>query len=477
MELTELNGLLPKERIEKIKQRTTPLPDANALLKDWDEKRHDIMDPQIRKKRRVKVKDAVLNPDSTIKVPAKYEYREVNRIPLPLEQDIVNIHTAFTMGTEPKLTCETTDKDEQNIFEMLKSILRRNKVKFLNKRVMRAWLAETEVAEYWYKSEDKSWWARLLNKLGVSKGAPTSKLKVAIWSPFNGDKLYPVFDAYGDMILFGREYIVKKDNKEITKFMELDKTNVTIYAYQDGDWVVERTTSAHGFPKLPVIYMWRKESFCMKIRNIRNRLETLLSNFADCLDYNFAPKLVADGAVEDIINQGTGSEIIQLENGAKVAYLTWAQSPDMAKLEFENLTERAYALTNTPRISFENLKGAGSAFSGVSFRFAFMGAHMAVYNHAEVVEEYLQRRVNFLLSAIGAVMPSVKDKAENMEVDIEIVPYIIDNKKDAVELAVSAVEGGVATKRTGIILAGLTDKIEEELKELESEKEPDKTVQ
>lgn len=477
MELNELNNLLPKERIEKIKQRVTPLPDATALLKDWDEKKHDVMDTNIREKRKVKVSDAVLNVDGTVKVPAKYERREVNRIPLPLEQDIVNIHTAFTMGTEPKLTCETTDKDEQNIFEMLKSVLKRNKIKFLNKKAMRAWLAETEVAEYWYKAEDKSWWVRLLSKLGIRKDAPASKLKVALWSPFNGDRLYPVFDSYGDLVLFGREYIVRKDNKEITKFMEVDKTNVIIYAYQDGNWVVEKGASAHGFDKMPVIYMWRKEPFCMKIRNIRIRLETLLSNFADCLDYNFAPKLVADGAIEDIINQGTGSEIIQLENGAKVAYLTWAQSPDMAKLEFENLTERAYALTNTPRISFENLKGAGSAFSGVSFRFAFMGAHMAVYNHAEVVEEYLQRRVNFLLSAIGSVMPSVKDKAENMEVDIEIVPYIIDNKKDAVDLAVSAVGGGIASKKTGIILAGLTDKIEEELKELESEAEPSEAVQ
>lgn len=37
--------------------------------------------------------------------PAEYEYREPNRIALPIEQDIVNINTSFVVGTEPTLTC------------------------------------------------------------------------------------------------------------------------------------------------------------------------------------------------------------------------------------------------------------------------------------------------------------------------------------------------------------------------------------
>ena len=60
----------------------------------------------------------------------------------------------------------------------------------------------------------------------------------------------------------------------------------------------------------------------------------------------------------------------------------WQQSPDMAKLEVDNLTSRCYALTNTPQITFEALQGLGNTLSGKAFKFMFMGTHMAVSNHA-----------------------------------------------------------------------------------------------
>jgi len=473
MELKDIYQLEDiQSRIDELKKRSTKLPDATALLREWDHTKHEVMDPAIRKKRRVQVKKAELDPvTGEVKTPARYEEREVNRIALPLEQDVVNIHTAFTFGEDPKLTCETEDKNEQSVFEILKAIIRRNKLKYHNKRVMRSWLSETEVAEYWYKDQDTTWWGRVLSKIKfIIKGTnPTQKLRVSLWSPFRGDKLYPLFNAYNDLVAFSREYIVKdSDNNEIQKFMVIDEKNVTIYVHKS-TWEVEKS-GPHGFEKIPVVYMWREEPYCAKVKTIRARLETLLSNFADCLDYNFAPKLVADGAVEDIVNQGTGSEIVQLENGAKLAYLSWQQSPDMAKLEFENLTERYYALTNTPRISFENLKGVGSAFSGVSFKYAFMGAHMAVYNHAETVEEYLQRRVNFLIHAIGMIIPKYKEACELVDVETKITPYMITNQKENIEAAAAAVGGGIASLREGVILAGITDRVDEEVKAIQDER-------
>ena len=54
---------------------------------------------------------------------------EPNRIALPIEQDIVNIQTAFTVGTEPLLDCNP-DKTEEGIFLALNQILKRNKIKY-----------------------------------------------------------------------------------------------------------------------------------------------------------------------------------------------------------------------------------------------------------------------------------------------------------------------------------------------------------
>ena len=99
-----------------------------------------------------------------------------------------------------------------------------------------------------------------------------------------------------------------------------------------------------------------------------------------------------------------------------------------------------------------------------------MGTHMAVSNHAETIEEFLQRRINFLLSAIGSLIPKYAPVAKRLRVNIEIVPYMIDSLTERITDAVSAVQGGVASLKEGIILAGITDKIDEELAQIEKEK-------
>ena len=458
MTLQELNALPESERITQLKKYPAKRPDTQSLIKDWDYTQHDVFDEELRPKRRVLVKEQEENKDGTIKSPAQFRWEDVNRMALPLEQDIVNIHTAFTVGTPPKITANATEAAEQELMELLDNIHQKNKLPYDNKRIVRSWFAECEVAEYWYVKPSKE-----------DDPNPTYRLKSMIWSPFRGDTLYPYYDEYGDLIAFSREYN-KTDSKGIqsTRLMVVDNQNVTIYS--NGTQIEQYP---HGFSKIPVIYMKRERPLCDKIRTLRSRLEVLLSNFADCLDYNFYPKMVASGEVVGVRNKGMTSEIIQLENDAQVSYLTWQQSPDMAKLEFDNLTSRCYALTNTPQITFEALQGIGNALSGKAFKFMFMGTHMAVSNHAETVEEFLQRRINFLLSAIGSLIPKYAPVAKRLQVNIEIVPYMIDSLTERIADAVSAVQGGVASLKEGIILAGITDKVEEELAQIEKEKGKD----
>ncbi|WP_404812058.1 phage portal protein [Capnocytophaga canimorsus] len=452
MKIEEINQLNVSERIKELTKNASNRPSTETLLKDWDYTLHDVFNDQIRKKRKVQTQPEERNPDGTIKKEAQFKWEEVNRIGLPLEQDITNIHTAFSVGMPPKITCEPQNDNEDEIYQQLLSLHKKNKLRYENKRLVRSWFSECEVAEYWYGRTDAE-----TNKI---------RLKSVIWSPFRGDTFFPYYDEYGDLIAFTRKYITKDEKENATqKYMVIDKKNVTIYANNE-----QIDQYPHNFGKIPVIYMKREKPLCDKIRTLRNRLEILLSNFADCLDYNFFPKMMASGQVIGRSEKGTTGEIIELENGGNVSYLTWQQSPDMAKLEFENLTSRCYSLTNTPQISFEALQGMGNALSGRAFKFMFMGTHMAVSNHAETIEEFLQRRINFLISAIASTQPKLKTASETIEVDIEIVPYMIDNLTERITDAVTAVSGGVASRREGVILAGITDQTDEELAQIEKEK-------
>lgn len=477
-----LNEILSQEsiseRINLIKQaRKTPLPDVDQLKKDWDPMLHDVMDE---KKRPNEIK--VISPEERDPLTGKVtkmaitKEEPVNRIPLPLEQDIVNIHTAFTVGTEPNLTCETDDGKEKELFKVVKTIDRKNKIKYHNKRVVRSWLSEQEVAEYWYTVEDKSFWKLILNKVksvfGIKTNA-TRKFKCAIWSPFRGDTLWPFFDDTNDYKGLGREYKVKQaDGTVIEYFQFVDDSHVYLWVRNNADWTdAPNYPFKHNFKKNPTIYSWRSRSLCEKIRPIRNRLETIISNYGDCIDYNFFPKLVATGKVVGNNPKAARGGLVELEDGGDLKYLSWQQTPEAAKLEIDTLTERSYSLTNTPRISFENLQGLGNAFSGVSFKYAFMGAHMAVEMHAETLGEHLQRRYNFLVSAIGSVNTAYAGAAETIDIDVEIVPYMIDDTAEKIKNASDAVSGGIASRKTGIILAGLVeeDNIDDELKAIEAD--------
>lgn len=460
------------------KGRKTELPDRRNLWEDWNPDLHEIMtDKKKYPDRRVLKEEAKKEFDEktgkTYNIEAKYETEPVNRIAIPMEQDIVNIQTAFTVGTEPSMDCTPSDDGEKGLFAALKSVLQKNKIKYQNKKIVRSWLSEQEVAEYWYVTDDDSFWAKFWAKVKITFGGkikPTKKLRSVIWSPFRGDKLYPFFDDYGDLVAMSREYKKKDlDDNEITVFMTVTKD--VVYQWElNNTWIMpEGKTFKHGFPKLPVIYAYRPETYCHKIKTFRVRLEKLLSNYADCIDYNFFPLLKLIGDVTGFTGK-TKDRMVKLEGeGADAQYLTWEQVPDTVKFEADTLTSNAYDMTNTPRISFEAMKGIG-AKSGTAFRMMFMGAHMAVSNHAEVIGDFMQRRVNFLISALGAINPYEFDKAsQTIDIDVDLVPYMIDDLDDKVTTAVAAVNGGIWSRREGIMFAGNADRIDEELKEIEEE--------
>ena len=446
------------DKITQLKKRNTEAPDVDALLNDWDADRHDVMNPLIRKDKKVIVVEEVRDIDDKIISPAKYETEKVNRISLPLEQDQVNIHTAFTVGTEPTLECEPKGEEEEELLSVIQRINKKNKIKYHNKRIVRSWLSETEVAEYWYTVEDKLFW-------NGYKGNATRKLKSAIWSPFRGDKLYPLFDNHGSLIAFSREYEKITDAGKIKCFMAITETDVFMWEL-DQDWKLTNTFK-HLFKKIPIVYARKERSLCSKIKPIRERLEKLMSNYADCLDYNFFPKLILKGDIEGRPSKENG-DIIKIENEGEVSYLTWTQTPESVKLELESLFEKAYSLTNTPRISFENLSGMGQQ-SGVAFKFTFMGIHLEVENHAEVIGEFLQRRYNFLVSAVGSINTHYEKASNTIEIEPEIQPYMIDSLSDKIKDAIAATGGPIASIRTGVVMAGLTDKVDEEVKLIEEQ--------
>ena len=466
--------------------RRTPLPNTLRNIADWNPRQHDIMNPELYKKIKVLVKmeETRYDPESgkTTKIPAKYEMKEPNRIALPVEQDIVNIHTAFAVGTDPVLNCKPDDDNERGVFEAVKQILKKNKLRYQNRKIVRSWLSEQEVAEYWYAVRDDGFWTKLKRRIAgiFGKSLPEYRLKSQVWSPFRGDTLYPFFDDSGDMVAFSREYKKKDlDGNEHTVFMTI--TDTTVYQWEENKiWEPNAGMSfKHGMPKLPVIYAYRPDTLCAKVRQLRIRLEKCLSGYADCIDNHFFPLLMLFGELQpDSISGDARNRMMQLTgDGANARYLTWNQSSDPIKVEIETYFNQIYGLTNTPRISFDQLKGTGNALSGTAFRYVFMAAHMAVHNHGEELGPFFQRRVNLLTASVGALNASLEEASRTVDIETEIVPFMIDSESDKVHTAAEAVSGGVWSLEHGVAFCSNYGELQDELQQIKEEQEENAKMQ
>ena len=388
------------------------------LKEQWDYSRHGVMNEAHRPNDRVLVKGEEAGVNGVI--PAVYEEKKVNRIASSLEQLIVEIHTAFAMGLPPNLQAEVRTKDEENMLDLIHETEIRNRIRFVNQRAMRAVLSETIVAEYWWSVKDPEFY----EGKDYARGA-TSRLRCELWSPFNGDKIVPIKDSYGDLVAFYRFYSVKVEDKEVQKLMHIDDTYIYTYENMQGKGWVLLKQETHGFEKIPVVYMEMKQALCDRIQSKRKRIEELESNYADCINDNFFPKVLVRGLVTGVQRSGKTQTVQMTGQNSDVRYLTWDQSTTAAEGELARLVDDCFTLTMTPRINPKDLQGLGTALSGVAFKYVFMGAHIAVRKHEEVVGEYLARRYNFLKHAISLQVPAVS-AGKSLRLDPVLVPFTIE---------------------------------------------------
>lgn len=456
--------------------RRTQNPDAVKLYNDWNPDKHEIItDEEKYPKIKVTLKPEKKYTDPTTgkehTEPERKKLVDPNRIALPIEQDIVNIQTAFTVGTDPILDCKP-EQLEEGLLAALNQVFKKNKLRYQNKQAVRSWLAEQEVAEYWYVVPDDGFWAKLKRKVAevFGKTKPEYRLKSVLWSPFRGDKLYPYFDDSGNLVALSREYKKRDlDDNEIDCFMCI--TADTVYQWENTNGWVETGTFRHGFKKMPIIYMYRPHAYCEKIKTLRIRLEKLLSNYADCIDYHFFPILMLFGDVDQLSGE-LKNRIVQLTGlNANAQYLTWNQVPETVKFEVETLLSQIYGLTNTPRISFDSLKGTGNAVSGVAFDYVFMSTHLNVENLNETVGVFMQRRVNFLISALGSINTSLESASETIDVDVKMQPYRLENIADKIDTAIKAKDGQIWSQEHAIMFVGNIDSVKDEIDKIKQEQD------
>ena len=98
-----------------------------------------------------------------------------------------------------------------------------------------------------------------------------------------------------------------------------------------------------------------------------------------------------------------------------------------------------------------------------------MSTHLNVENLNETVGEFMQRRVNFLISALGSVNSTLEEASETIDVDVQMQPYKLEDIKDKIDTAIKAKDGEIWSQQRAITFVGNVDAVLDEIEAIKEE--------
>lgn len=409
--------------------------DTYTALRQYDPYCHDVKDATIRKDRWVNVPLMPITIDPNTQKPRLQSIPEsVTRSILAIQQDIVQSAAGILCSNPIQLNSDADVSKLQKVWDD-------NKLSFKTTSICEVMMSETEVAELWYRKENK--------------------YKMMVLKPSNCDKIFPVFDDYGDMIAFGRSY---KTDTYLSNSIVKDVSNYEIYTdtqvfiFNDNEQQIN--VSYHGFKKIPVIYYAQENTEWHVVQPLIDQLEKILSNLGDTNIRFSNPVTVAKGKIDIMPNATEQAKLLQVDVDGDIKYLTWNNAPESVKLEFNTLMSMVYNLTHTVNTSSESFKGVfGSAPSEYVIKIIYTPAHMKASKHEENFGQGIQRRINLMKSFLGI--------SEDVLITPKFTYYIPRNDKEQIDALAVAKDKGLNSDETLIRLSPFTADPQKEVKAVE----------
>jgi SPP1 family phage portal protein len=462
MDFKEINKLF-KRPVFKVAQ--------TDALKQYHVEQHDVFDQVKRPYRKISRdtgrKDTNDNPirqDVLV---------DVVRVGISWQDTITETRVGFTLSNPvtTNVIWDTESDKEKQLVKLVEKIQNDNKMDYKNKEILRRKLSEMEVAEIWYFIDQ-----------GEGE-KPRYTLRCKIVSPELGDTLYPLFDKNGSLIAFRRDYVLSDGQKDIsysdvyTDEFEYKYVNKQGWILDPDIVAISKETGemipANPVPnvagKMLINYYQQSEPCWAKVQTMINRHETITSNHGGMNDKFGNPLFIVAGEIQGEIVDNTTGSVMQMENGATAQYAQLASEPQSISLEQTNLEKFIHKMSKTPDISFEEMKGIGNV-AGVALELMFLDAHIGVKNEEESFGIGLQRRLNIIKAAIGALIDtSLANEAKTVQLIPVITPYLPKNTKEDIENLTIAKTGGIISTETAIEKNPLVDDNEIEMERMKSD--------
>jgi len=379
---------------------------------------------------------------------------------IPYQARIVNSAVTFLFGNPPSLMLTGGDEEA---FKTLKAAWKQNKLDFFNKTLARSLFVECKVAEYWF----------------IPPTDP-ARLRVALLSMKTGYRFYPHFDEYGDMDAFTVLYeAIDAENKKEEHADVLTATKTVKGVKKNSVWTA--TVLANPIGKIPIVYYEQDAPEWDGVKTQINREEYLISNFGDANDYFGSPLLQLKGTISELPRKEDVGKVITVasvtDTEGRVSYpggaefITWDRAPEAIKMEHDMLKDLIYGMTQTPDLSFSNVKGM-AAVSGIALRLMFSDALFKARDKQEIFGPGLDRRLSIMTAMLGELNRNKKAAFDELDVDVvfnDVLPQDIEMLIKSLTLA----RGGEAimSEASAVRTNPLIQDAEKEIAALAGEKE------
>lgn len=411
-------------KIKALKEKSVSVPSWATLVKDYEPTKHSILEDKTNRVDKVR-SDGVVE--------------EASRISIGLEKLLTKRINEFTFSIPVRRVYSNTEDNEtrKNIAKAMELIYKYARIDTENIKRGLAYYASCEILTVWYTVE----------KAHNLYGFPAKrKLKCKTFSPMTGEKLYPLFDDYGDMVAASFEYVRKIGDKDVTFFETYTAEKHFKWKSDSGNggWVEVTVPGGEDIEimKIPAIYNCRIKPVYDGLSGLRKEIEYALSRNSDVIAYNSSPVLMVAGSIQGEEKKGESRRIMRVVNGGKVEYVSWNQSTSAFTYQIDTLLKFFFMQGQMPDISFENMKNLGNI--GYDARMTMlMDAHLKIGDESGPWLEFLDREANVVKAFLKKLQVAWESEVDNVDVENVITPFVQNDRKGLID-TLTAANGGKA---------------------------------
>lgn len=371
------------------------------------------------------------------------------KLPRNRQQFINEVELFFLLGKPIKWEKKAGD---DGVYQMFLDFINETRFNVTMRKVKRLAGSETESAKLYhlYRNEKNE-----------------AEVKVVVLARSTGYKLRPLFDQYGTLVAFAFGYTVKTSGKSVQHWDIQTKDFYFNCKKGAVGWEIETYQNPTG--KINIIF-YQQEKAWMGVQHRAEREEMLDSKTGDINNYFSDPMAAATADVIENLKDpdGIGTLIQYCGKDSRFEYIDPPLSSETREAEKKDLKSSILEDSLTPDLSFEGMKGL-STLSGEAIRRALIIGYIKRSKNLEIYEIAVDREVQVIIAIFKFLHPDKVKLLDELVIYFEFQEPFEEDKQAKWAFIGAAYRDGVISLKTAVRLLGITDKPDEEVKQIMKE--------